>query len=261
MWPVGDFCADSSCYALSNATDESASRQCFGEAGLGVSNGFMTGSGSITILAMGRSEEQALLDWSRGLDWVRWMLGDIRSRLETLSTGGSAPYEPFQVKTAWVQFVQEVFTPVLGPALRKSWHAAQAGQTRRLMTVAQEVECSLAPAVAELSGAAAHILLRSTRGAVCQEVLGKHRAAIAEERCPAHLVVVWAAVGVLFQLGLANVCAEYLRLEWAMLSRNCPDLTEPEGDFGIASLTRDLVSSSGLLAGLTGVEDTQKHEA
>jgi hypothetical protein len=202
----------------------------------------MSGPASITVLAMGRSEEQALLDWSRGLDWVRWMLGDIRSQLVTLSTGGEAPYEAGAVEECWQTFAREVFTPQLGPALRASWQAAQAGQTQRLMALARGLEKELPVAIREASTAAARILLRSTRGAAFQATLGKHRAAIAEERCPAHLVCVWAAVGALFQLGLANVCAEYLRLEWTMLSRHCPDLKEPEGTFSVATLT------SGLLA-------------
>lgn len=221
----------------------------------------MKGRSSITILALDRSEEQALMDWSRGLDWVRWMLGDIRSHLETLSTGRGAPYEPGEVRVAWERFVQELFVPVVGPALREGWHAALAGQTRRLMGVAEELERTLPIEVGERSRAAAHILLRSTRGAVCQDVLGKHRAAIEEERCPAHLVPVWAAVGVLFQLGLANVGAEYLRLEWAMLSRNCPDLAEPEGDFGLHQLTRALLNSSSFEAGPVGLNETHQHEA
>jgi len=221
----------------------------------------MSGPASITVLAMGRSEEQALLDWSRGLDWVRWMLGDVRSQLPTLSTTCDAPYDTRAVLKSWQTFVQEVFTPVLGPALRASWQAAQVGQTQRLMAQARNLEKELPVAIKEPSTTAARILLRSTRGAAFQATLGKHRAAIAEERCPAHLVCVWAAVGALFQLGLANVCAEYLRLEWTMLSRHCPDLAEPEGEFSIATLTSGLLAPCAFACGPGERVETQQQEA
>lgn len=216
----------------------------------------MSGRASITVLALDRSEQQALMDWSRGLDWVRWMLGDVRSQLEVISTGERAPYEASEVKGAWADFAKRRFEPVLGPRLRESWEAAQAGQTRQLQEVAARLEGDLDGELRERSGLAARILLRSTRGAVFQETLGKHRAAIEEGRCPAHLVCVWAAVGSLFQLGLANVVAEYLRLEWAMLSRHCADVAEPEGALSLVSLTSGVLVGSGM--GAFGIERMQE---
>ena len=205
----------------------------------------MTSSGaSITILALNQSETQALQDWSRGLDWVRWLLGDVRSRLETLSAGLASPAQAELLPTAWAHFTRHHFLPLLGPALRDAWQAAHDGKTRRLIQIARALEQQLPPGLAEASHHAAHLLLRSTRGAAFQEVLGKHRAAIADGRCPAHFVCVWACVGSLFQLGLANVCAEYLRLEWSILSRLHPHLPEPEGRDGILTLTRYLLPES-----------------
>ena len=199
---------------------------------------------SITILALNQSETQALQDWSRGLDWVRWLLGDVRSQMETLSAGLEAPATAELLHPAWSHFTRHHFLPLLGPALRDAWQAAQNGQTRRLVQMARTLDQQLPPALAENSRHAARLLLRSTRGAAFQEVLGKHRAAIADGRCPAHLVCVWACVGTLFQLGLANVCAEYLRLEWGILSRHHPHLSEPEGRDGILTLTRSLLPNS-----------------
>ncbi len=202
----------------------------------------MSASRSITVLALNESEREALLDWSRGLDWVSWLLSGIRARL---GPAASAAGDEVAVRAAWDRFACELFLPVLGPALREAWQAAQEGRTRRLASLALELDQKLPAAARERSQEAARILLRGTRGAAFQDVLGKHRAAIADGRCPAHLVCVWAATGVLFQLGLANVCAEYLRLEWAMLGSRHPGLPgEPEGACGILALTGRIIQES-----------------
>ena len=200
---------------------------------------------SITILALDRDENQALFDWSRGLDWVRWLLSDIRRQLPPVmtDTDGTADEEA-ALRRRWRRYAREVFLPEAGPALRACWQAAHAGRTRELSRLARGLEQSLPADQRERSTRAAELLLRGTRQAVFQETLGKHRAAVADGRCPAHFAPVWAAVGVLFQLGLANVCAEYLRMEWAILTRHCPELPEPEGADSIVELTRQIMRGS-----------------
>lgn len=204
----------------------------------------MSARASITILAIDRDENLALHDWARGLDWVRWILSDIRSHLPPLSTATESPLQEADVLRAWDHFASHLFLPLIGPSLKEAWHAAHSGRTQKLAHVAKDLEQRLPITVRERSTQSAELLLRGTRHAVYQEVLGKHRAAITEDRCPAHLIPVWAATGVLFQLGLANVCAEYLRLEWAMLSRLCLDLAEPSGANSIVELTQQLVHTS-----------------
>lgn len=207
----------------------------------------MSAARSITVLALDVGERQALLDWSRGLDWVAWMLSGIRARLGPVHA--AALPDATAARADWERFSRDVFLPVLGPTLREAWHAAQEGRTRDLAAVARRLEQALPTGMREFSREAARLLLRETRRAAFQEVLGKHRAAIAGELCPPHLVCVWAATGVLFQLGLANVCAEYLRLEWALRSAHLPGLPEPEGEFGILPLTGGVLRLSGFALG------------
>lgn len=204
----------------------------------------MSDRASITILAIDRDENLALHDWARGLDWVRWILSDIRSHLPPLSTAPDSPTQESDVFQAWEHFATHIFLPLIGPSLRDAWHAAHSGRTRKLSQVASNLDQKLPPTLRQRSTQAAELLLRGTRHAVFQDILGKHRAAISDGRCPSHLIPVWAATGVLFQLGLANVCAEYLRLEWAMLSRLCLDLTEPSGPTSIIELTQQIVHTS-----------------
>jgi hypothetical protein len=68
-------------------------------------------------------------------------------------------------------------------------------------------------------------------------VLGHFRDQITAGRCEGHLAIVWAAVGNFFHLSLANVIAEYLRLEWEIGTRD--DLKRREPNFGL--LTRDVL--------------------
>ena len=207
----------------------------------------MSQNRSITVLAMDDDEKRALVDWSRGLDWVAWLLGGIRARLGPERSQGLV--DEVAVFAAWEGFARGLFLPVLGPALREAWQAAQEGRTRGVLEVAHRLERELPGPVGAQSQEAARILLRDTRRASFQEVLGKHRAAIEQGRCAPHLVCVWAATGVLFQLGLANVCAEYLRLEWALRSGQVPALTPPEGDLSILALTGALLRQSDSVIG------------
>jgi hypothetical protein len=205
----------------------------------------MSDLASITILAIDRDENQALFDWSRGLDWVRWLLSDIRSQIPPPTQDPGGLEDAAAVLHHWQAFAREVFLPLIGPALSRCWLAAHHGRTRELSQLALELDQTLPPHLSERSTQAAELLLRGTRHAAFQETLGKHRAAILEGRCPAHFAPVWAATGVLFQLGLANICAEYLRLEWSILTRHCYDLAEPSGADSIVELARQIVHGSG----------------
>lgn len=200
---------------------------------------------SVTVLA--EAEEtpaNALEDWSRGLDWVRWLFSSVRQRLEHLHfTGPEGPLaalasdreRQLRLSIAWEAFAAAELQPLLGPTLHRAWHAAQSGRLEDLLRADRDLTAHLPAARAQASLEAGSILLRSTRGARYQGLLGRYRLAQEEGGTPGHFIIVWPLVAHFFQLGLTNVFAEYLRLEWDMAARH--GLREPPA-LSLATITR-----------------------
>lgn len=174
---------------------------------------------------------QAVEDWARGLDWVRWLLGSVRARTEVLMAGDGS----------WEEFADGLWIETIGPALKTAWQAAQDGDLAGLIAVDKLLTVQLHPCLARRSISAGALLLKSTRRARYQAVLGRLREAVERGGCEGHIAVVWAAVGHFFQLSLANVIAEYLRLEWDIAVR--AENPASDGTWGqtIARLTRRIM--------------------
>ncbi|MCB1278243.1 urease accessory UreF family protein [Prosthecobacter sp.] len=180
---------------------------------------------------------QVIEDWSRGLDWVKWLLGSVRARTELLMVeGGTMP-----MSAAWEEFAEGSMRVAIGPALKSAWRSAQAGDLDGLIAADLVLSSELSDAAARRSTRAGAVLLKSTKNARYQAVLGRLREAVEQGRCEGHIAVVWAAVGHFFQLSLTNVIAEYLLLEWDILTRDEPSLTPPVGKFGVAGLTSQIM--------------------
>ena len=174
-----------------------------------------------------RGDIEIIEEWARGLDWVHWLLGSVRARTENLMVNGSG----------WQGFTDGPFRDHIGPALEISWLAAHRGDLQSLIAADTTLTESLDHGDNRRGIHAGGILLKSTRHARYQGVLGHFRDQIASGACEGHLATVWATVGNFFQLSLANVIAEYLRLEWEIDSRHTRDRTEPN----FALLTRELL--------------------
>ena len=174
-----------------------------------------------------RGEVEIIEEWARGLDWVHWLLGSVRGRTEHLMMNGGG----------WGEFARGPFRHHVGPALENAWLAAHRCDLQSLIAADTALTESLDHDNARRSIRAGSILLKSTRHARYQGILGHFRDHITAGDCGGHLATVWAAVGCFFQLSLANVIAEYLRLEWEIGNRHINDRTEP--NFGI--LTRKLL--------------------
>jgi hypothetical protein len=174
-----------------------------------------------------RGEVEIIEEWARGLDWVHWLLGSVRARTEHLSMNGGT----------WQGFADGIFRETLAPALEQAWTAAHAGDLDGLLAADAALGTRFTAEESERSRHAGAILLKSTHKARYQGVLGHFRDHLTAGRGEGHLAIVWAAVGCLFHLSLANVIAEYLRLEWDIGTRH--DLKRREPNFGL--LTRDVL--------------------
>ncbi len=192
---------------------------------------------------------QIIEDWARGLDWVKWLLGSVRSRSEMLSVALDHP-----LAAAWEQFTEGVLLETVGPALKRAWQAAQTGDLEALIEIDASLSAALDPQLARRSIKAGAVLLKSTRHARYQAVLGRLREAVEQGRCQGHIAVVWSAVGHFFQLSLANVIAEYLHLEWDIASRAAHHVAKPAGRHGIAGLTSRVMRGNAGEAALRVVD-------
>lgn len=164
--------------------------------------------------------------------WVTWLFQSVRARCERLHFhGGNIPGA--RVRVRWERFGRENFVPIISGHLAAAWQAAAQRDCAALSAVDATLAQRLTPAAAKRSRRAGGILLRTTHGARYQGVLGHYRAEVEAGNAPGHFIVVWAAVGHFFQLSLANVLAEYLRLEWTLGTRDQPGEEPPAESFSM----------------------------
>ncbi|TDU62536.1 UreF protein [Prosthecobacter fusiformis] len=218
----------------------------------------------VTLLAdADESAETALEDWARGLDWVHWLFSSIRQRqagicfhavnLPQPSLYPRAPITRQALAARWENFTQEL-RGNLGRPLIQAWQAARELDLPRLRELDALLDATLkGPALAGSREAGAR-LLQGTRGARYQGLLGRYRAVQEEGGTPGHFFIVWAAAGHFFQLSLASVIAEYIRLEWDLAVRHLPSPAHPLSAQSIAGLTSQLMHLPGTGLRLLGEE-------
>ncbi len=190
-------------------------------------------------------DAQIIEDWSRGLDWVKWLLGSVRARMEVLLVEDVAE---------WNDFGEGLLREAIGPALKSAWQSARANDLPGLITAASKLSAQLSPEVCQRSLQAGAVLLKSTKHARYQGVLGRLREAVEQGKCDGHIAIVWAAVGHFFQLSLTNVIAEYLRLEWDIVARDTHVQVPYAGKFSIAGLTSRIMSDASAESALRVVD-------
>lgn len=191
----------------------------------------------VTLLAdADESAETAVEDWSRGLDWVHWLFSSIRQRQQGIYFQPSVPqasakdsvYPPVRaarklLNEGWDSFLESTLAGGdLGRVLVRAWQAAQSRQMEALLALDAELSTLLAPEVVRSSIQAGERLLHGTRGARYQGLLGRYRQAQENGQTPGHFFLVWACVSHFFQLSLASMVAEYVRLEWDLAVRQLP---------------------------------------
>lgn len=184
---------------------------------------------SLTVLAdADETEGEALEDWSRGLDWVQWLFSSIRHRRDHLHFAKARSQPERLLPQEWSRFAEGPLTRALAPHFRKAWQAAQGLDLQGLLAADTAFSKELSTEEAERSVEAGRLLLKATRQARYQGMLGHYRGACENGTTPGHFLTVWAAVAHFFQLSLASAIAEYLRLEWMMATRHLPVTPEIE---------------------------------
>lgn len=178
--------------------------------------------------------EGAFTATSHEYDWVRWLLSSVRARTETLLVGDDD----------WPSFARHLLPQTIGPVLRRAWLAAHDGDLSRLIALDEHVSARLSPTQSARSLRAGSVLLKSTRHARYQGVLGRLREATGQNLCRGHIVIVWPTVAHFFQLGLTSAVAEYLRLEWDIHSRERRLWTLPAPPHSLTALTRRVMRAA-----------------
>lgn len=182
---------------------------------------------SITVLAeAGETPAEALADWACSQDWVHWLLSGVRQRLDALHLEVPAAAAPrafarrrLALEGHWRSFLDGPWQTRLGPRLLQAWDAVQARDLQGLLALDADLETELEPAVRRRSRRAGDRLLRDTQGARYQGFLRHYRQACEDGRAAGHFLIVWAAVADFFQISLASLTAECLRLEWSLAAR------------------------------------------
>ncbi len=178
---------------------------------------------SLTVLAdANETETEALEDWARGLDWVQWLLSSIRQRMNHLHWATSRPSSEKLLVQEWNSFTERSLNSTLAPHFREVWQAVHSSNLQALLAADAAFSESLSAEEAERSVEAGRLLLKATRNARYQGLLGHYRNACENGTTHGHFLTVWAAVSDFFQLSFASAIAEYLRLEWAMATRHLP---------------------------------------
>lgn len=177
----------------------------------------------LTLLAdADESPLQALEDWARGLDWVEWLFSSVRQRMTALHFQRSPGSELLKLRIAWENFTHGHLIEACAPHLISAWQTTQENDPESLLRLDQAFSKTLSQDQITRSLEAGRLLLKSTRGARYQGSLGHYRTAVDAGTTPGHFLTAWAAIGHFFQLSLANVIAEYLRLEWSIATRDLP---------------------------------------
>ncbi len=196
-------------------------------------------------LALALHSEASQAEHEESLAWVRWMFQSIRIRRDAI-VFESAARERDALIADWQQFAEGLWQSALAPTLLAAWRAAEANDVRGLLAAGEALNGLLPETARERSAAAGELLLRATQGASHQGVLGRLRHEIENSRSEAHLVIVWAAVAVLFQMPAADILTEYLREEWLTALREHPHPQEPQGPLSFSAMMHRALRGYGV---------------
>lgn len=171
------------------------------------------------------------------LAWIHWLFQSARIRNGSLIFFSQARRRN-ELLADWEAFGQQVFLPILAPALLQCWQAARENCDAVFAEIAHTLNRQLPESLCESSIEAGRWLLHSTEGAKYQGALGRLRQQVADLRLEPHLSIVWAAIAALFQLPAPDLLMAILREEWRA---GCPEQVpqaEPKGRHSFSALTK-----------------------
>ena len=197
-------------------------------------------------VALALHTEAARIEHEETLAWVRWIFQGIRARREAIVFHTSAANRE-GVIADWQQFAADLWHPTLAPALLQAWKAAHEEDVSWLLASGNDLSRRLPEDACERSAAAGGLLLKATHGAKYTGVLGRLRHELTHVSTDTHLVMVWAAVSVLFQVPPLDVLAEYLREEWLTALREHPELHEPQGPLCFTAMAQRALREAGMM--------------
>ncbi len=176
---------------------------------------------SVAVLAEAKeAEDEVVEDFARGLEWVRWLLAGIRRKNHAIHCRPVSATRAGTAHAIWADFGRQRLPNCLRAHFLQAWQAAAQGDLQAVMAADLSFTASLSEDEKARSTQAGELLLQATRHARYQGWLGRYRAACQAGESPGHFLTVWAGVAHFFQLSLASAAAEYLRLEWEILTWN-----------------------------------------
>jgi hypothetical protein len=180
---------------------------------------------NLTVLAEAQEpEEEAVEDFARGLEWVRWLLAGIRRKNLAIHCRPLRTARAGTAHALWSDFGHQRLPTSLRAHFLQAWQASAKGDLQAVIAADLAFTASLSEDESNRSTQAGELLLQATRHARYQGWLGRYRVVCQAGESPGHFLTVWAGVAHFFQLSLASAAAEYLRLEWEMLTWNLPGI-------------------------------------
>lgn len=180
------------------------------------------------------------------LAWVRWLFQSVRAHGEgiTFVTSGNAGRHVMIMD--WEAYLSGAWKETVGPALVQAWRAAERDDVEAMLAINRRLHGDLPGDLAVQSLEAGHRLLKGTKGAKYQAVLGHLRMKAEEGGLDVHALVVWAAISVVFQMPVADMVGEYLREEWMTATGRHAHHADPQGLLSFAASAHRTLREAGV---------------
>lgn len=122
-------------------------------------------------------------------------------------------FQPQKTNPAWELWREEVFLPILFPALQAMRLCSSAGNRAELLARDQAIDIALPVELAERSCKAGHLLMKAFPAPPGEKLWRHFGASLEEGKTPGHLVSVLAVRAAAFHVAPAMLTAAYVYME------------------------------------------------